>query len=141
MAVNEKVLEAMKERLGYNGAEWEMWLKEPKNLELVTRVEEFSNCRMVAEVIKGRACAVGHKVGDKLIFNGLGAFIRKEPQGEVCAGILVPLLPLVCSVFYGLLGGVDVQKLLLFPKISCVDVGVENGGWGKVIVELRVEKV
>jgi hypothetical protein len=30
---------------------------------------------------------------------------------------------------------------MAFNKVHCIDVGVDHGGWGEVVVELKVEEV
>jgi hypothetical protein len=35
--------------------------------------------------------------------------------------------------------GLDPMKYA-FNRVSCVDVGLENGGWGEILMEVRVEK-
>jgi uncharacterized repeat protein (TIGR04076 family) len=140
MASSQDMLEELKKQLGYTDAQWELWKNNPRNMEVVQRMEEFGKYRVVAEVIKAYGCAMEHKVGDKLIFSGLGGFIGKEPAGQVCVGALGPVLPFVSMVLAKIAEGTDPQKIL-FNRIRCTDVGVENGGWGEVLMEVRVEKV
>lgn len=139
MASNQEMLEGLKQQLGYNDAQWELWKANPKNMEVVKRMEEFGKYKVVAEVIKAYGCAMEHKVGDKLIFSGLGGFISKEPGGQVCVGTLAPVLPFVSMVLNKIAEGTDPQKII-FNRVRCTDVGVENGGWGEVLMEIRVEK-
>lgn len=137
----QKALQELKERFNYSEEEWQMWLDDPKNLSIIQRYAEYGRYQLVAEVTKSRGCALGHKVGDRLIFSPLGGFVGKEPAGEVCAGAIAPLLYNVNSVFASIAGGVDPQKLMLFNHVRCLDVGVENGGWGEVVMELKLEEV
>ena len=141
MTATPELLAGLREKLNYSDAEWEMWLNNPRNLNVVERFAQCGNLRLVAEVIKSRGCAAGHKVGDKLIFSAMGAFVGKEPPGEVCTGVLAPLIYSVSSVWSSIAGGVDPQDLLLFNTFRCLDVGVDNGGWGEVVMQLRLEKV
>jgi hypothetical protein len=46
--------------------------------------------------------------------------------------------PLCRSVFGNLANAVDATQTAM--KLHCPDVGVENGGWGEVIVEMKVVK-
>jgi hypothetical protein len=39
-----------------------------------------------------------------------------------------------------LLSGVDPNEMK-FNRTNCVDVGLECGGWGRVVVELKAEDV
>ena len=141
MAVKQEVLEGIREQLGYNDAEWEMWLGDPKNLEIAESAEEFHKWLLIAEVIKSRGCGNGHKVGDRFIFNGNGALVGKEPPGPVCMAALGPILPKMNAIWSGLAAGLEPRKTLLFNKVRCLDIGVENGGWGEVLMQLKLEKV
>jgi uncharacterized repeat protein (TIGR04076 family) len=137
----QQVLETIKQHLGYTDAEMEMWKSNPKNMELLTsgRMAEFGKYRVVAEVIKSQGCAMSHKVGDKLIFSGMGGFEGKEPAGPVCISAIGPVIPLVLGVLNNVAAGNDPQNMA-FNRIKCYDVGVENGGWGEILMEIKVEK-
>ncbi|OGW16284.1 MAG: hypothetical protein A3G93_05965 [Nitrospinae bacterium RIFCSPLOWO2_12_FULL_45_22] len=139
MARSQEILEGLKKQLGYNDAQWELWKSNPKNMEVIAKMEEFGKYKVVAEVINAYGCAMEHKVGDKLIFSGLGGFVSKEPPGQVCVGALGPVLPFVGMVLHKIAEGIDPQKII-FNRVRCTDVGVENGGWGEVLMEVRVEK-
>jgi uncharacterized repeat protein (TIGR04076 family) len=137
----QKILEGLKQQLGYTDAEMEIWKSNPKNIELITsgRMAELEKYRVVAEVIKSHGCAKGHKVGDKLIFSGLGGYEGKEPPGPVCISALSPIIPLMLGVLNNIAGGNDPEKIA-FNRIRCLDVGVKNGGWGEILMEIKVEK-
>jgi uncharacterized repeat protein (TIGR04076 family) len=142
MADIQQVLEGIKQQLGYTDAEMEMWKSNPKNMEMLNsgRMAEFGKYRVVAEVIKSHGCAMGHKVGDKLIFTGMGGFEGKDPAGPVCISAIGPVVPLVIGVLNNVAAGNDPQNMV-FNRIKCFDVGVENGGWGEILMEIKVEKV
>jgi hypothetical protein len=107
---------------------------------MAQRMGDFEKYRVVAEVIKSHGCALGHKVGDKLFFSGMGVYIGKEPAGPVFVGAFPPLAPIVNGVLLKIAEGSDPQKLLIH-RAKCVDVGIEDGGWGEVLLDIRVEKV
>jgi uncharacterized repeat protein (TIGR04076 family) len=140
MTANQETLEGLKKQLGYDDAQWELWKSNPNNMKIAQKLGDFEKYRVVAEVIKSHGCALGHRVGDKLIFSGMGAYVGKEPPGPVCVGALSPLAPFVNGVLIKIAEGSDPQQLLL-NRVKCVDVGIENGGWGEVLFDIRVEKV
>ena len=137
----QPILDGIKNQLGYSDADMEVWKNNPKNIELITsgKVAELGKYRVVAEVIKSHGCAMGHKVGDKLIFSGMGGYEGKEPAGPACVSALAPVLPLVLGVLNNVAAGNDPQKMA-FNRIKCLDVGLENGGWGEILMEIQVEK-
>ncbi|MBW2145319.1 MAG: TIGR04076 family protein [Deltaproteobacteria bacterium] len=119
----------------------EMWKSNPKNLKIAEVFPECQTYRIVAEVIKSQGCGAGHNVGDKFIFSGDGCFVTKEPPGKVCLAALQPLIGrLDTLVLDSLLDGKE-PRGLVWDTVHCVDVGVENGGWGEIIMKVKVEKI
>lgn len=141
MAVTEEMLEGFKKELGYTDEQMEMWKSNPKNLKILEVLPEVEKYRIVAEVIKSEGCGAGNKVGDKFIFSGGACFLTKEPPGQVCMAGLQPLIGrLDTLVLEPLLDGKEPQGLV-WDTVHCVDVGVENGGWGQILMKVRVEKI
>jgi len=139
MAVDENILEMMKQSLGYSDDEWETWKAEPRNMRMAERMPDFMKYRVVVEVLESRGCAMQHKPGDKFYFNASGALLCKKGPSHICAGALSPVLPFVWMVLDKIGAGLDPTKFS-FNRIRCVDVGLENGGWGEILMEARVEK-
>jgi uncharacterized repeat protein (TIGR04076 family) len=141
MAVSEEMLEGLKQQLGYSDEQMEMWKSNPKNLKIAEVFPECQTYQIVAEVIKSHGCGAGHNVGDKFIFSGDGCFVTKEPPGKVCLAGLQPLIGrLDTLVLDSLLDGKE-PRGLVWDAVHCVDVGVENGGWGEIIMKVKVEKI
>jgi uncharacterized repeat protein (TIGR04076 family) len=141
MSNNQEMLEGLKQQLGYTDEQWELWQRNPKNLKIAEAFAEGQNYRIVAEVIKSKNCGVGHKEGDKFIFTGDGCFVAKEPPGPVCLSALSPLIPMVnMEAVKSIMGGGDPESVV-WDTVHCVDVGVENGGWGEILMRIRVEKI
>ncbi len=141
MTSNQEMLEGLKQQLGYTDAQWELWKSNLKNLKIAGALAESQKYRLVAEVIKSHNCGVGHKEGDKLIFTGDGCFAAKEPPGPVCLAALGPLIPMVnTEIINNIMGGNDPRDVV-WDAVHCNDVGIENGGWGEVLMKIRVEKI
>ncbi len=139
MAVDENVLEMMKQQLGYSDEEWEKWKAEPRNMAIAERMPDFMKYQVVVEVIKSHGCAVGLKPGDKFYFNASSALLCKKGVSHICAGALMPVLPYAWGVLDKIATGMDPTKMA-FNHVRCIDVGIENGGWGEVLMEVRVEE-
>jgi hypothetical protein len=133
------MLNAAREMLGYTDAQWETWKSNPRNLKVLGNVGNFQKYRMVAEVTSAYGCAAGHKVGDRIVFGGDGTLLCRENPEKICFGLLSPLCAFVAGVFDKLANGEDPGQAT-FDKLHCVDVGVEHGGWGEVVAELKVER-
>jgi uncharacterized repeat protein (TIGR04076 family) len=139
MATDETTLEAFKHMLGYSDEEFAEWKSVPRNLRLAENMEEFAKYRVVVEVLKSHGCVMGHKAGDKFYFSGNGALLCSEGPSHICAGALAPLMTFAWRVVDKIGAGLDPMKYA-FNRVGCVDVGLENGGWGEILMEVRVEK-
>ena len=136
--VDEALLNTLKEMLGYTEAQWEIWKSNPRNLKVAENLPDFPKYKVIAEVTNSYGCAAGHKVGDKIVC-GPGSLLCKENPEQVCLGVLSPIIPLAWTVFEKICNGEDPTQIA-FNKVHCVDVGVDNGGWGEVVVDVKVEK-
>ncbi len=137
--VDEGMLEYFKQLLGYSDAHWELWKSDPRNLKVLENAPAILGYRIVAEVTSSYGCAVGHKVGDKIIYGGDGTLLCQESPARVCVGIITPVNTMVSAITDKIFDGEDPIKLA-FNKVHCLDVGPEHGGWGEVVVEVTVEK-
>ena len=76
-------------------------------------------------------------MGDRIVFAGDGTLLCRESPEKICFGLLSPLIPHVNSLLDKLSNGEEATRIA-FNKAHCVDVGVDAGGWGAVVVELKV---
>jgi len=136
---NEAMLNAVKSMLGYTDAQWKTWQENPRNLKVVENLMDFQKYKLVAQVTSSYGCAAGHKVGDRIVFGGDGTLLCKENPERICFGLLSPLAAHVGGLLEKICNGEDPTRIA-FNKVHCVDVGVEHGGWGEVVVEVKVEK-
>ncbi len=137
---NKAMLDFVKELLGYTDAQWETWKENPRNLKVVDNLMDTQKYRIVAEVTSSYGCGAGHKVGDRIVFGGDGTLLCKENPDKVCIGLLSPATPIVGAAMDKILNGEDPTEMA-FNKVHCIDVGVDQGGWGEVVVEMKVETV
>ena len=138
MADEAKLL-FLKEMLGYTDAQWETWKGNPRNLQIAENIMEVVKYKIVAEVVSSYGCGVGHKVGDRIVYGGNGTLLCKENPDQVCFGLLAPVNPIVGAVMDKICLGEDPTQMA-FNRVHCQDVGVDHGGWGEVVVEVKVEK-
>ena len=137
---DEAMLNVVKATLGYTDAQWETWKSNPRNLEIVDHIGELQNYRIVAEVTSVYGCGAGHKVGDRIVYSGDGTLLCKESPDKICFGLLSPINPVAEAVLNKICSGEDPTRIA-FNNLHCVDVGVDHGGWGEAVVQVRVEKV
>jgi len=137
---DEATLNIFKEMLGYTEAQWETWKSNPRNLKVVENAQEIQKYKIIAEVTNSYGCAAGHKVGDKIVFDGAGSLLCKESPEKICFGLLGSINGLAGAVLDKLCLGEDPTRMA-FNKVHCIDVGVDNGGWGEVVAEVKVERI
>ena len=136
---DEATLNFLREMLGYTEAQWETWKRNPNNLKIAENLTEIPKYKVVFEVTSSVGCASGHKMGDRIVFDGGGCLLCNESPGKICFGLLSPISAFAGMVLDKICLGEDPTQMA-FNSIHCVDVGVDRGGWGEVVVEAKVEK-
>jgi len=130
-------LEFLKDMLGYTDTQWETWKSNPRNFERARGGLDFGKYKLVAEVTSAYGCGAGHKIGDKIVFSG-GELLSKENPERICFGLLSVISPYVQLVMERVFNGEDPTKIA-FNRTHCPDVGVDHGGWGEVILDVKME--
>jgi uncharacterized repeat protein (TIGR04076 family) len=96
------------------------------------------NKTIIVEVIDSHGCNSQHRIGDKFYFDGAGNVLTKLCPKRVCFGALYSMLPLIYAVQELFYADVDPNEMR-FKRAGCVDVGVNCGGWGHIVMEVRIE--
>ena len=128
----------MQKRLGYTDEEMKEFRKNPRNEDVLFKAPALMNKTIVVEVVESHGCNSQHKVGDKFYFDGAGNLITKLCPERICIYALSSASKLIFAsneLFYA---GVDPNEML-FNRAGCFDVGVQCGGWGHIVMEIRVE--
>lgn len=127
----------MKRHLGYNNEEMKIFREDPRNDEVLSKAPALLDKTIVIEVVESHACNSQHKVGDKLFFDGAGNLLTKKCPKKVCIYALNAATAMIFAsneLFYA---GVDPNEMR-FKRAGCFDVGVQCGGWGRVVLELSM---
>lgn len=135
---NFALLKMLKKRLGYTDEEMKKFKENPRNLEIVSKVPGLIKKKLILEVVESHGCNSRHAVGDRFIFDSFGNLDTRQCPDQVCLFLLGGAQTLVYAGMELLLAGADPNRMG-FNRTNCVDVGLECGGWGKVVVELRAE--
>jgi uncharacterized repeat protein (TIGR04076 family) len=138
MKVDESVWSFMQEHLGYSDQEMEQFRQHPRNEDVLSKAAELMNKTIVAEVVESHGCNSQHKVGDKFSMDGAGNLISKLCPKRMCIYAIKAMVPAVFAANELLYAGVDPNRMR-FNRTGCFDVGVQCGGWGRIIMEIRVE--
>ena len=139
MKISGGLWKFMQEHLGYNDEEMKMFKENPRNEDVLSKVAALMNTTIIAEVVESHGCNSQHKVGDKFYFDGAGNLITKLCPKRICVYALMSVGALVFTsneLFYA---GVDPNEMR-FKRAGCFDVGVRCGGWGHIVLELRIEE-
>ena len=137
--VDDIVLRILKKRLGYNKEEFELFKSNPRNIELIARYEEFSKKHIVLKVVESKGCKSDHKIGDKFYFDYAGNILTDLCPSKICGYSLNSALMMVFTATEMILAGADPNNIR-FKRASCFDVGIECGGWGRIVLELNIEE-
>jgi len=109
-----------------------------RNIDVLSKAPALMNKTIVVEVVQSHGCSSQHKKGDKLYFDGAGNLITKLAPKRICIYALGSMTKLIFAsneLFYS---GIDPNEMR-FKRTGCFDVGVQCGGWGHIVMEIRME--
>lgn len=138
MKINEDVWNFFQKHLGYSNEEMKLFRKNPRNADVISKAFTLIDKTIVVEVVESHGCNSQHKVGDKFYFDGAGNLLTKLCPKRICFSALNSVAPLIHVATELFNEGVDPNEMS-FKRASCFDVGLQCGGWGNIVMELRVE--
>jgi len=137
--MTEDIWIMVQKHLGYSDEEMKIFRANPRNADVLSKTALMLNKTIVAEVIEAHGCDSGHKAGDKFYFDGRGvSLLTKLGPSRICIFALHSIalaMPALAELMYA---GVDPNNMR-FNRFGCVDVGVRCGGWGHIVMEIKVE--
>lgn len=139
MKIGEGMRKVIQERLGYTDEEMEAFVENPRNQDVLSQAPALLNKTIVIEVVESHGCNSQHKVGDRFYFDGAGNLLTKLCPKRICIYALSAVDKLVFASNELLYAGVDPNEMR-FKRAGCFDVGLKCGGWGHVVMELKVEE-
>jgi uncharacterized repeat protein (TIGR04076 family) len=138
MKVSEEVWKFYQKHLGYNDNEIKKFKENPRNEDVVSKAPALMDKTIVVEVVDAHGCNSRHKVGDKFYFDGSGNLLTKLCPSRICFGALGSMPQLIAMAQELFYAGVDPNEMR-FKRVNCGDVGLECGGWGHLVMEIKVE--
>ncbi len=138
MEISEGRWQFFQQHLGYSDEQMALFRANPRNADILTKGPALISKTIVAEVVESHGCNSQHKVGARFIFDGAGNLLKDRNPERMCLGALYPLGPLVYAVSELHYADAD-PNALRFNRTNCFDVGVRCGGWGRLVMEVRVE--
>jgi len=139
MKLDERIWKGVQQHLGYNDEEMKQFRENPRNEDVLSKTDVMLNKTIVAEIIESHGCDSGHKVGDKIYFDGRGiSLLTKLGPSRICIFALHSValaMPALAELLYA---GINPNEMR-FKRFGCPDVGVKCGGWGHIVMELSIE--
>ena len=139
MAVTEQTWKVLQEHLKYSDEEMKLFRSDPRNQDVLSKTEYMLGKTIVAEVVEAQGCDSGHRPGDRFCFDGRGvSMLTKLCPSRVCIFALHSVtlaIPAITELIYA---GVDPNEMR-FRRFGCSDVGIRCGGWGHIVMEVKVE--
>ncbi len=128
----------MQKRLGYSDAEMKRFRENPRNADILSKAPELNNKTLIVEVVDSQGCNSQHGVGQKFYFDGAGNLLTKRSPKKICIYALNAITTQIFTAAELVYAGVDPNEMR-FKRAACFDVGVACGGWGRIVMELKVE--
>ena len=139
MAVDENTWKFFQQHLGYSDEEMALFRARPQNTDVLAKAPALMQKTIIAEVVESHGCNSQHKVGDRFIFDGAGNLVTSRSPRRICIYALQGLAGLIFTTNELFYAGIDPNSLR-FNRAGCFDVGVRCGGWGHIVMEVRVEE-
>lgn len=139
MEVDESVWQFMQKHLGYTDEEMKKFRDNPRNIQVLSKAPQLMNKTIVVEVVESKNCTSHHKVGDRFLFDGAGNLLTRKCPRKICIYALAQLPQLIFASNELVYAGVDPNELR-FNRVGCFDVGVQCGGWGHIVMEIKVKE-
>jgi len=136
--MSEEDIKNMQNILEFTDEEMNIFKKNPKNIEILKMSPDLMKKTIIVEVTKSHGCASQHKVGDKFYFTGDGNVLTKLCPNRMCMSALSAAGSLVSSAVTFMWAGRDANEMP-FTVAGCSDVGLQCGGWGNIVMQIRVE--
>ena len=138
MSTQDQMLNLFQQHLGYDDEEMALFKEDPKNLKVLSRSPALMEKTIVVEIVESHGCNSHHKPGDTFYFDGAGNLITKLNPKRLCIFALQPLAGMIYGLHELFYAGIDNPRAV-FSRAGCFDVGVKCGGWGHIVMEVRME--
>ena len=136
----EEIWKRFQSHMGYTDEDMILFKSDPRKVKMVTQSPDFINCRVIAEVIESHGCHARHRVGDRFVMTAGGQLITEESPKRICMFALGPLNSAMSAISERILSGSD-PHYERSQIVQCTDVGLDKGGWGKILMKVYVEKI
>jgi uncharacterized repeat protein (TIGR04076 family) len=133
---DEAVWKFMQQRLGYSDEELEQFKGSPRNHKILRKAGDMGNKTVVFEVVESHGCNIQHHVGEKFFFSAEGYMLAHKGPKKICPYIMPAMSRLMWIIQERIYEGLDPHPY--FYRAHCEDVGLDCGGWGRVVIEPKI---
>jgi uncharacterized repeat protein (TIGR04076 family) len=138
MKITQEMWDAYQKRLGYTDDEMKKFRENPRNLDVISKAPGLMEKTIVMEVVESHGCNSRHKVGARFYFDGSGNLLTKLCPSRICFGAMSAMSHLISAADELFYAGVD-PNAMRFKRAGCSDIGLQCGGWGCIVMELKFE--
>lgn len=138
MKLDESTMNIIQKHFDYTDEEMKVFMENPRNRDVLAKAPLLMNKTIIMEVVESHGCNSQHKIGDKFYFDGAGNLITKLSPKRICIYALSAAANLIFTSNELLYAGVNPNEMR-FKRTGCFDVGVKCGGWGRIVMEIKVE--
>jgi uncharacterized repeat protein (TIGR04076 family) len=136
----EEIWRRFQKHMGYSDEEMKTFRSDPRKVQMVTQTPEFIKRRVIAEVIESQGRHARHRVGDRFVMTPGGQLIADQCPKKMCMFALGPVSQILPVIYERLMAKSD-PDCERFNIVQCTDIGLDKGGWGKILMKVYVEKV
>ena len=136
----EKLWTRFQQHMGYSDQELAVFKSNPTRVKMVTETPEFVKKRIIAEVVESHGCHAGHTVGQKFVMDGNGQLATNECPEKMCLFAVARLEPQLNVVYTNFINHTDPDNEWS-ATVQCADIGLDKGGWGKILMKMYVEDI
>ncbi len=138
MKIDESTRNIIQKHFDYTDEEMKVFMENPRNEDVLSKAPVLMNKTIILEVVESHGCNSQHKIGDKFYFDGAGNLITKLSPKRICIYALSSVANLIFTSNELLYAGANPNEMR-FKRTGCFDVGVKCGGWGRIVMEIKVE--
>jgi uncharacterized repeat protein (TIGR04076 family) len=137
MHADDRKWKVVQRHLGYTDEQMAIFKEDARNREVLNSSFNVKDKLIVLEVVESHGCNSRHKVGDRFYFDAFGNLLTERCPKKVCGYSLNAAMMMVFAANEMLFAGMDPNNIR-FKRAGCFDVGLECGGWGRIVLELQV---
>jgi uncharacterized repeat protein (TIGR04076 family) len=135
----EEIWRRFQKHMGYTDEEMKTFRSDAEKVKTVTQTPEFVKRRIIAEVVESHGCHAHHRVGDRFVMTAGGQLIAEQSPKRICMFALGPVSHLLPAIHERMATKSDPAGER-FNIVQCTDIGLDKGGWGKILMKVYVEK-